>query len=52
MRVYPIWDLTESKQAVKTQKWQLIYFLEIPFDETLDINRAKLLYKENSILIK
>lgn len=44
IRVYPIWDLTESKQAVKTQKWQLIYFLEIPFDETLDINRAKLLY--------
>jgi hypothetical protein len=43
-RVYPIWDLTESKQSKKTQKWQLDYFLKIPFDETLDINRAKLLY--------
>ena len=44
IRVYPIWDLTESKQAKKTQKWQLDYFLKIPFDETLDINRTKLLY--------
>ncbi len=52
IRVYPIWDLTESRQAKKTQKWQLDYFLKIPFDETLDINRARLLYKENSILIK
>lgn len=48
-RVYPIWDLTESKQAEKTQKWQLDYFFKIPFDETLDINRAKLLYRKNSI---
>ncbi len=46
IRVYPIWDLTESKQAQKTQKWQMNYFLNIPFDETLDINRAKLLYKK------
>ena len=52
IRVYPKWDFTESKQAKKTQKWQLDYFLNIPFDETLDINRAQLLYKENSILIK
>jgi hypothetical protein len=44
IRVYPIWDLAESKQAKKTQKWQLDYFLKIPLDETLDINRAKLLY--------
>ncbi len=44
IRVYPIWDLTESKQAKKTQKWQLDYFLKIPFDETLDINKTKLLY--------
>ncbi len=44
IRVYPIWDLTESKQAQKTQKWQLDYFLEIPINGNLDINRAKLLY--------
>lgn len=25
-RVYPIWDITESKQAIRTQKWQLNFF--------------------------
>lgn len=29
MRVYPPWDITSSKQAQKTQQWQLDYFLEI-----------------------
>lgn len=28
-RVYPPWDETSSKQAQKTQKWQLDYFYEI-----------------------
>jgi len=28
-RVYPPWDETSSKQAQKTQKWQLDYFCEI-----------------------
>ena len=28
-RVYPLWDETTSKQAQKTQKWQLDYFYEI-----------------------
>ncbi|MCG8326604.1 MAG: MepB family protein [Chitinophagales bacterium] len=32
-RVYPSWDTTSSKQAVKTQKWQLDYFVEMN-DET------------------
>ena len=49
-RVYPIWDLTESKQAKKTQKWQLDYFIKIPFDETVDTNRTISLYLKNSIL--
>ncbi len=44
IRVYPPWDITNSKQAQKTQKWQLDYFLEIPLDKPLDIERAKLLY--------
>ena len=44
IRVYPSWDLPENKQAQKTQKWQLNYFLEIPINRNLDINRAKLLY--------
>jgi hypothetical protein len=44
IRVYPPWDFTESKQAQKIQKWQLNYFLQIPIDGNLDINRIKLLY--------
>lgn len=28
-RVYPIWDKTDNKQAIKTQKWQLNYFFEV-----------------------
>jgi len=33
-RVYPPWNKTTSKQAQKTQQWQLEYFLPIPFDPT------------------
>jgi hypothetical protein len=44
IRVYPIWDIAENSQARKTQKWQLDYFLEIPMDGSLDINRVKWLY--------
>jgi hypothetical protein len=29
IRVYPIWDVTTSKQAQKTQLWQTKYFVEI-----------------------
>ena len=44
IRVYPPWDKTENKQAQKTQKWQLTYFLEIPSDEMINVNQAKTLY--------
>src|SRR5690625_3866573 len=29
IRVYPIWDSPSSKQAMKTQKWQLPYFIDM-----------------------
>jgi hypothetical protein len=29
LRVYPVWDKPESKQAEKTQKWQLDFFLDL-----------------------
>lgn len=46
LRVYPPWDKTESKQAQKTQKWQLEYFLEVGRDGSIDKERAeKLLSK-------
>lgn len=35
-RVYPPWDETTSKQAQKTQKWQLDYFF--PFTDQNDID--------------
>lgn len=41
-RVYPLWDETTSKQAQKTQKWQLEYFYEIRPNPNL--NRFKTLF--------
>ena len=43
MRVYPPWDLTNNKQAQKTQQWQATYFLPISTNSSIDIARAKLL---------
>lgn len=40
IRVYPPWDKTTSKQAQKTQQWQLEYFIVIPFEK----NSASILY--------
>jgi hypothetical protein len=44
IRVYPPWDETTSIQAMKTQQWQLEYFLEIPLEETTDLMLARQLY--------
>ncbi len=41
-RVYPIWDIAVNKQATKTQKWQLDYFLEL--NQTPDFKQLKALY--------
>jgi hypothetical protein len=41
-RVYPTWDITTSKQAVRTQKWQLKYFYEL--NATTDLNNVLELY--------
>jgi hypothetical protein len=45
IRVYPPWDNTTSRQAQKTQKWQLNYFLEIPSNTSIELDRVQLLYK-------
>jgi len=42
--VYPPWDITISKQAQKTQQWQLAYFLEITAGQPIDFERAHMLY--------
>ncbi len=44
IRVYPPWDNPTSRQALKTQKWQLEYFLDIPTDKPLDFLRSQMLY--------
>ncbi|MCZ4317458.1 MepB family protein [Aequorivita viscosa] len=45
-RVYPIWDTVTSKQAEKTQQWQLDYFYEI--GEITNIEKVKILYNKNN----
>ena len=47
MRVYPTWDLTESKHAEKTQLWQSEYFVEISNENKIDIAKAKKLLNLN-----
>jgi hypothetical protein len=42
-RVYPIWDKVNSKQAERTQKWQLNYFYKI--NNLTDINEISHLFK-------
>lgn len=45
LRVYPPWDKTESKQASKTQTWQLEFFAEIPKNKSINVQKSKLLYE-------
>lgn len=47
IRVYPPWDKPTSRQALKTQNWQLEYFLEIPYNFPIDSFRAQMLYSLN-----
>ena len=43
-RVYPIWDKPTSKQALKTQIWQLEYFFEVPAGGELNLESIKPLF--------
>ncbi|RYJ37749.1 MepB domain containing protein [Flavobacterium anhuiense] len=40
-RVYPPWDETTSKQAQKTQKWQLNYFFNFSDQSKIDLVELK-----------
>jgi len=42
-RVYPSWDTTTSKQAQKTQEWQLNYFLDLT-DKESAVLKTKLVF--------
>ncbi|WP_246183458.1 MepB family protein [Paenibacillus methanolicus] len=46
IRVYPSWDMPTSRQAQKTQNWQLKYFFEIPINEPIKVERAVTLYSQ------
>ena len=43
IRVYPIWDSPSNKQAMKTQEWQLAYFVDmcnpnkLPLEELIEL---------------
>lgn len=37
IRVYPSWDKPTSNQAIKTQKWQLEYFIELDDDDLIEM---------------
>ncbi|MEO9965930.1 MAG: MepB family protein [Reichenbachiella sp.] len=42
IRVYPPWDVPQSKQAMRTQAWQINYFLDL--EKTCDHSKAAALY--------
>jgi len=46
IRVYPPWDLTENRQAKKTQSWQVDYFLNLSSSH-IDFLLAKRLYQSH-----
>ena len=41
-RVYPSWDIAKSKQAIKTQQWQLDYFWIL--NNGIDLQKVQSLY--------
>ena len=50
IRVYPPWDITTNRQAVKTQSWQTKYFLTIKNDNSTELDLVmKLLAKTSEI---
>lgn len=48
IRVYPPWDIPKSKQAEKTQLWQLKYFYSIT-EKSFDIKLVKKLLTKTSL---
>lgn len=46
-RIYPLWDLTNNKQALKTQNWQIPYFVIINLDNQRSFERVKNLLNFN-----
>jgi len=41
IRVYPSWDRVNSKQAQKTQDWQVQYFINLLDEQAIDYEKIK-----------
>lgn len=46
MRVYPPWDKPTSQQALRTQEWQVEYFLDLSRDLP-SLNKVRSLYQKS-----
>lgn len=44
IRVYPSWDTPSSKQALKTQKWQSPYFIDMSNMSDANLDKIRELY--------
>lgn len=44
IRVYPIWDSPSSKQTLKTERWQLPYFVDMCNPNKLPLEKISKLY--------
>jgi hypothetical protein len=44
MRIYPPWDIPDSRQAKSTQAWQLPYFFEISANTPINTFRVQKLF--------
>ena len=44
-RVYPVWDIPQNKQAEKTQKWQLEYFIDTALPSNLITEKLNIIFK-------
>jgi hypothetical protein len=51
IRVYPPWDTATSKQAQKTQQWQLDYFMEIPENYPTELTLLDKIYNRALTLL-
>ena len=47
-RIYPPWTILLSKEALKTQEWQLPYFLPLGQDWASNFEEVRKLFKQNS----
>ena len=44
IRVYPPWDITVNKQAIKTQKWQVPYIFGIPSNAQIEVSHIQKIF--------